>query len=254
MDGITLKQFKEQLNHLANIPVINTHDITPWLYDIIEHLGETGDDLHNAIKTLAKCLNFFEITHEEGTPLFHLECRSFNVFSHVLKVKHADSIEMFRVTNTCMRSVNNTLVSTFAELSNELMFSDLDNNVKRSKYTDALITIIKLAYAGGLPLAAALDFNDFISVDSTDIQYDVVYTHRVLPYILRMEGDDYYLYVNSLNNRSIRLAKDVSFNMIYLLAILKTCSPTDRLTDMAFYGVDGAEAYAIMDMVNKEVI
>lgn len=254
MNSITLAQFKEQLNHLANITVVTNHDMTPWFYDIIEPLGETGEDLHYAIKVLAKCLNFFEFTHPEGTALYYLERRSFTVFAQMLKIKHSDSIEMFRLTNTCMRSINNTLVATFAELSNELMFGDLDNSAKRGNFTNALITIISLAYANGLPITSVPDFTDFIHVPSMDIKYDIVHAHGTLPYILRMEEKEHYLYVNSLNNRSIRLAKDVSFNMVYLLAILKTYDQIDRFTDMAFYGLGGIEAYAIMDLVSKEFI
>lgn len=254
MPAISLFQFKKELKVLAELPVLSNHDMLPWFYDIIEPLGGSGIEIHKSIKVLSKCLEFFDIRYPSGTPLFFLEKRSFTAFAHMLKVKHADSIEFFRTTNACMRSINDTLVPTFAELSNVLLQEDLDDAHVRGKYVDIIITLITLAYSESLPLAKVPDLTAFTHVPAMDITYDIVHSLDAIPFILRMEEEEHFLYINAKTNRSVRLDKDVAFTVGYLIAILKTYTPTERFADLAFYGIGGQDAWAIIDKTNRETL
>lgn len=252
MTTVSLEQFKHDLKELAELSSLSNHDMFPWFYDIVEPLSETSEGLHEAIKVLSKCLNFFTIIYPVDTPLFYLEKHSFAAFARLLKIKHADSIEFFRTTNACMRCINPTFVSVFAELSNELVLGDTDSNDTRRKFTDILITLMQLSYSGSLPRAKVPDLTLFTEVPAMDLTYDIVHSLDNFPFILRMEEEEHFLYVNTQNSRSIRLDKSQALSIVYLIAILKTCSPTERMIDIAFYGVGGDDAYAILDMTNKE--
>lgn len=257
MNHISLKTFLGELQALATMPVFHNHDITPWTYDLFETLGDTPEEIHKGIQVINKCLQFLEIKNPVGSPLFFLEKRAFHVFAHMLKIRHADSIEVFRLTDPCARSCNDTFANVFFQLSNELLFDDLDNNPTRAKFTNVLITIITLAYNDGLPMLKVPDFSKWELIPSRDIKYDIVYGLTDVPYILKMVEGDRVHYLNASNLRGIDLDVNDTFHIGHFLSIYNprsNYSGQDRMVDMSFYGIDGVTAYAIMDKSTKEVI
>lgn len=252
MRHLCITRFKLGLKHVLSRPV-STLSITPWLYDIIEPTIEDGVTFQQSLEILSKALEFFQIRFPKNEREYALECRFWTAFAHELTVKHANSIGMYRVSRSCMRTVNNSYVPTFGALADLLVEAGLDTADHTRRFFTAMITLIHLAYAEYLPLVHLEDL-EFTHIDHQDIHYDVVHSLVVDSNVLRFVGESEFIYHNVKTKLSIVLPLDEVFQPIHYIAI-SAPRPSGNLpiVDMAYYGADSAHIEYLLTKMDWEI-